>query len=145
MQNANPSRRSTAVTGTNTPPSGCGIPDRRAAADRCLEVLDTELFRALCEPARVEVIRRLIVVGRADIAAIADGMPQDRSVVSRHLQVLERAGIVQSAREGRQVFYELDGPAILGKFGALTAALAPLVPLCCPGAGPSMQARAASD
>lgn len=145
MQNAIPSRRSTANTGANTPETGCGMPDRRAAADRCLEVLDTELFRALCEPPRVEVIRRLIVLGRSDIAAIADGLPQDRSVVSRHLQVLERAGVVQSSREGRQVFYELDGPAILSKFGALTAALAPLVPLCCPGAIPSKQARAASD
>lgn len=145
MRSTSISRPKTDRTSADAPPSACGIPDRRAAADRCLEVLDTELFRALCEPARVEVIRRLIVLGRADIAAIAETLPQDRSVVSRHLQVLERAGLVLCSREGRQVFYELDGPTILGKFGALTAALAPLVPLCCPGLNPNMNARASSD
>lgn len=106
---------------------------RTEAADACLAILDAEFFKALSEPSRLEVVRRLIRLGRADIGAVAKGLPQDRSVVSRHLQALEQAGLAFSGREGRHIYYELDGPAILKKLGAMTEAFAPLVPVCCPG------------
>jgi DNA-binding transcriptional ArsR family regulator len=106
---------------------------RDEAAAAALAILDADFFRALCEPPRLEVLRRLIEIGRADIATVAELLPQDRSVVSRHLQVLERAGIVRATREGRNVFYEIDGPAVLAKFRELLAFTERLVPLCCPG------------
>jgi len=105
---------------------------RAKAANACLAVLDAEFFKALCEPSRLEVVRGLIKLGRADIGDIAKELPLDRSVVSRHLQILEQAGITVSSKEGRRVFYELDGPAIIDKFGTMMAAIAPLVPICCP-------------
>lgn len=114
-------------------------PSRIAAANACLKVLDADFFRALCEPARLEVVRQMIKLGRADIGEIAEGLPQDRSVVSRHLQVLEQAGLVSCNKEGRRVFYELDGPAIMTRFQTMMDAFAPLVPACCPG--PRSKAR----
>ncbi|MCU7374995.1 hypothetical protein PEC18_30230 [Paucibacter sp. O1-1] len=51
------------------------------------QTLDTAFFRALCEPARVELLAALIAKGPTDINALADAVPQDRSVVSRHLKV----------------------------------------------------------
>lgn len=108
-------------------------PSRTAAANACLAVLDADFFKALCEPARLEVVRQMIKLGRADIGEIADGLPQDRSVVSRHLQVLEQAGLAACSKEGRRVFYELDGPTIMTKFQTMMDAFAPLVPSCCPG------------
>lgn len=108
-------------------------PSRAAAANACLAVLDADFFKAFCEPARLEVVREMIKLGRADIGEIADGLPQDRSVVSRHLQRLEQAGIAASSKEGRRVFYELDGPVIMQKLAAITDAFAPLVATCCPG------------
>jgi DNA-binding transcriptional ArsR family regulator len=106
---------------------------RSEAANACLAILDAEFFKALSEPSRLKVVRRLIRLGRADIGAIAEGLPQDRSVVSRHLQALEEAGLAISGREGRHIYYELDGPAILKKLGAMAEAFAPLVPVYCPG------------
>ena len=108
-------------------------PSRTAAANACLAVLDADFFKAFCEPARLEVVRQMIKLGRADIGEIADGLPQDRSVVSRHLQVLEQAGVAVSTKEGRRVFYELDGPVIMTKLAAMTDAFTPLVATCCPG------------
>lgn len=108
-------------------------PSRTAAANACLAVLDADFFRAFCEPARLEVVRQMIKLGRADIGDIAEGLPQDRSVVSRHLQVLEQAGIAASSKEGRRVCYELDGPVIMTKLAAITDAFTPLVDICCPG------------
>jgi DNA-binding transcriptional ArsR family regulator len=81
---------------------------RREAARQCVAVFDTGFFKALCEPARIAVLRELILLGRVDIAAIADRLPQDRSVVARHLQQLAAAQIVTAEREGRHVFYEMD-------------------------------------
>jgi len=44
---------------------------RREAARRCVAVFDTGFFKALCEPARIAVLRELILLGRGDIGAIA--------------------------------------------------------------------------
>lgn len=85
---------------------------RKEAARQCVAVFDTNFFKAFCEPARIAVLQELILVGRADIAAIADRLPQDRSVVARHLQLLADAGVVRAEKEGRHVFYHLDAPAV---------------------------------
>ena len=85
---------------------------RQEAARQCVSVFDTGFFKALCEPARIAVLRELILLGRADIAAIADRLPQDRSVIARHLQQLAAAKIVQAAREGRHVFYEVNAAGV---------------------------------
>lgn len=88
---------------------------RREAARQCVAVFDTGFFRALCEPARIAVLRELILLGRADIAAIAARLPQDRSVIARHLRQLASARIVNARKEGRHVFYEIDAPTIAGR------------------------------
>jgi DNA-binding transcriptional ArsR family regulator len=85
---------------------------RQEAARQCVSVFDTGFFKALCEPARIAVLRELILLGRADIGAIAKRLPQDRSVIARHLQQLAAAKIVQAEREGRHVFYEIDASSV---------------------------------
>lgn len=109
---------------------------RTQAAYACIESLDADFFRALCEPARLQVFRQLVLVGRADIGSIAQTMPQDRSVIARHLQVLERAGVVQSQTEGRHTFYEIDGPSIISRLKQMVALMGALAPLCCAGKKP---------
>jgi DNA-binding transcriptional ArsR family regulator len=94
---------------------------RREAARRCVAVFDTGFFKALCEPARIAALRELILLGRADIAAIAARLPQDRSVVARHLHQLAAAQIVKAKKEGRHVFYEIDAGAVAERLeGILT-------------------------
>lgn len=88
---------------------------RHTAAQQCVAVFDTGFFKALCEPARIAVLRELILLGRADIAAIADRLPQDRSVIARHLRQLAMAQIVKPQKEGRHVFYEIDAHTIAGR------------------------------
>lgn len=85
---------------------------RKEAARQCVAVFDTNFFKAFCEPARIAVLQELILVGRADIAGIADRLPQDRSVIARHLQMLADAGVVRAEKAGRHVFYQLDAPAV---------------------------------
>ena len=104
----------------------------RTAAQEVASLLDTPFLRALAEPARLEVLKVLLVHGAGDVASIAAHLPQDRSVVSRHLQTLEDAGIVRSTRIGRHRHYALDGAALVSRFELLSSRLRTLAPMCCP-------------
>ena len=94
---------------------------RQEAARRCVAVFDTGFFKALCEPARIAVLRELILLGRADVGAIAARLPQDRSVIARHLQQLATAQIVKAKKEGRPVFYEIDAGAVAERLEGILA------------------------
>ncbi|PLR09150.1 transcriptional regulator [Caulobacter flavus] len=96
---------------------------------------DVGFFRALCEPVRLQLLTKLVQLGRADVATISEGFGQDRSVISRHLQILRDTGVVTASREGRHVFYELDGRALADKLQSMSEEVRALSPLCCPGRG----------
>ena len=70
--------------------------------------------------------------GRADVGTIAANAPQDRSVVARHLQVMERAGLLRSSTEGRNTFYDIDANAILERLDQMTALIRAVSVVCCP-------------
>ena len=76
--------------------------------------------------------KQIVQLGRADVGTIAAMFPQDRSVVARHLQVLERAGILKSHVDGRHTFYELNGQGVLKQLEGLVELFRALSPLCCP-------------
>lgn len=113
------------------------------AAQQLAEVLDTPFLRALAEPARLEVLKVLLVHGSGDVASIAGHLPQDRSVVSRHLRTLEEAGIVRSSRSGRHRVYELDGIALVARFESLSSQVRALAAVCCPPVQPESRGAGA--
>ena len=104
----------------------------KSMADAAIGVLDTKFLKALTDPARGQVIKKLILMGACDVSTIAKGLSQDRSVISRHLATLERAGIASSRKVGRRVLYDLSGPYIVGKVEAILEALRPMSGLCIP-------------
>ena len=106
---------------------------RRSTAAGCAGVLDSQLFKALCEPIRIEIIRLLIAQGRSDLSTLSAALPQDVSVISRHLALLHRAGLVRREKAGRRVLFELDGPALVARLETILAQLRRAVPFCCPG------------
>lgn len=105
---------------------------RAQAIDAAIESLDEAFFKALCEPSRVAVFKRVLLLGRADVGEIAKELPQERSVISRHLQVLHDAQIVKATKVGRQVFYEVNGGAIVERLEGLLLRTKGLVSICCP-------------
>lgn len=106
--------------------------DRQAAATALGAAMNSQFFEACCHPARIGIIRHLIEVGASDIAGIAEGFSQDRSVISRHLKQLDQAGVLLAKRDGRRVVYDVNGPAILTRLSALHAAISALSAICCP-------------
>jgi len=107
-------------------------PEHKAMAEAAIGVLDTRFLKALTDPTRVQIVKKLILLGACDVTTIAKGLSQDRSVVSRHLATLEQARITTSRKEGRQVFYDLDGPYIVQKVTLILDALQPMAELCIP-------------
>jgi DNA-binding transcriptional ArsR family regulator len=64
------------------------------------------VFAALSDPTRRDVVRAL---GQAPTSAseLATRMPVSRQAIAKHLASLAAAGLVDSARDGRQVRYRL--------------------------------------
>lgn len=73
----------------------------------------------MCVPARLAVLRKLMVLGRAAIAAVAQNLPQDRSVVARHLRQLAAVQVVTARKEGRHVYYEIDTVGVRSRMEGL--------------------------
>ena len=105
---------------------------RERAADALATIVDSQLFRALCEPVRIVIVKVLTARGRSDVQTIAAQVPQDQSVVSRHLAVLHRAGVVRREKVGRQVFFELDGVNVVTRMERIIEQFRSIIPLCCP-------------
>ena len=76
---------------------------------KALADINNAFVKALTEPARLEILRLLTEFGPMDVKSMAGQMPQDRSVISRHLSMMEKAGILKANKEGRHVIYEVDG------------------------------------
>lgn len=117
---------------------------RKRAATTLVQVLDSEFLRALTEPARLELLRVLLLDGPLDIASLASQVPQDRSVVSRHLKTLEQAGIVQVQRQGRHRVYALDGAGFLRTLEDILDKARALTHICCPPL-PNVQTSAPAE
>jgi len=68
-------------------------------------VEDEELWAAIGEPSRRQLLDVLISLGEATPSAIALELPLTRQAVTKHLAVLDRVGLVDSQRVGREVRY----------------------------------------
>jgi ArsR family transcriptional regulator len=87
-------------------------------------LLDVELFKGLCDSTRVLLLGCLAKCGRAcSVSEVAECCSVDFSVVSRHLALLERSGIVESAKQGRTVFYAVKYGEVAGRLRKLAGAL----------------------
>ena len=64
-------------------------------------------FAALSDPTRREIVERL-AKGAARVSDLAVPFDMSLNAVSKHLKVLERAGLVRRTREGREHHIALD-------------------------------------
>ncbi len=66
---------------------------------------DEELWAAVAEPGRRRLLDALLAHGEATPTTLAAELPITRQAVTKHLAVLERAGLVAARRQGREVRY----------------------------------------
>jgi DNA-binding transcriptional ArsR family regulator len=64
-----------------------------------------ELWAAVADPTRRRLLDVLLAHGNATATTLARELPVTRQAVAKHLAVLDRTGLVQGARQGREVRY----------------------------------------
>jgi DNA-binding transcriptional ArsR family regulator len=106
--------------------------DKIALVEELSKNFDSKFFKSLSEPARQQLLKYLMLNGRSDIGTIAQHLPQDRSVISRHLQLMQEAGILTCEKEGRFVYYSINGQEFLSKLESLADQIRVCIPMCCP-------------
>ncbi len=100
--------------------------------DELVQNFDSKFFKTLSEPVRVQILRFLMLNRRSDIGTIAKHMPQDRSVISRHLNLMHTAGILNCEKETRHIFYEINGQAFIDKLEKITSQIRKCMEEYCP-------------
>jgi DNA-binding transcriptional ArsR family regulator len=66
------------------------------------------LFAALGDETRLRIVERLVAGGPLSIAQITTGEHVTRQAITKHLLVLESAGLVKGSRRGRERLWQLD-------------------------------------
>ncbi len=66
------------------------------------------MFFALGDEGRLRLVSRLSSAGPMSITNLTEGANVTRQAVTKHLRVMERAGLAHSVRRGRESVWQLD-------------------------------------
>ncbi len=66
------------------------------------------VFAALGDPHRILLVSRLSKKGPLSISSLREGTSITRQAVTKHLRVLEAAGLAHSEKSGRETLWTLD-------------------------------------
>jgi DNA-binding transcriptional ArsR family regulator len=65
-------------------------------------------FGALGDRTRLRLVARLCAAGPMSIARLTEGADVTRQAVTKHLHVLEGAGLVRGRRQGRETVWDVE-------------------------------------
>lgn len=80
---------------------------------------DDDLWSVIAEPSRRRVIDLLISNGEVSASWLAARVAFSRQAVSKHLVVLEEAGLVSRRKHGREVLYRVQAERLDQATGAM--------------------------
>jgi DNA-binding transcriptional ArsR family regulator len=81
---------------------------RRSARNLAHTRDSAPLFSALGDETRLWLVARLSDGGPMSIAALTSGSHLTRQAITKHLRVMDKAGLVHGARHGRESVWQLD-------------------------------------
>lgn len=87
------------------------LPDRPLLDESEAQRLGT-LFKSLSQPTRLRIIHALIRAKELSVGDLAEEVDMTVQAVSNQLQRLADSHVVDSRREGPQVFYQLIDPCV---------------------------------
>ncbi|WP_019154231.1 ArsR/SmtB family transcription factor [Robertmurraya massiliosenegalensis] len=67
----------------------------------------TEIFKALADPVRQDILLMFMVSKRLNVSQIVEQSPMSRPTISHHLKIMKMAGILDSKKEATEVYYWL--------------------------------------
>jgi ArsR family transcriptional regulator, cadmium/lead-responsive transcriptional repressor len=69
--------------------------------------VDDDLWEAMADPTRRKLLDLLVALGQATATTLTAEMPVSRQAISKHLVLLQRVGLIDGHREGREVRYQV--------------------------------------
>jgi DNA-binding transcriptional ArsR family regulator len=84
------------------------LPGLRSAKARAELAASASIFAALGDETRLRLVSRLSGEGPMSIARLADGFAITRQAITKHLRVMENAGLVRSEQSGRESVWQLE-------------------------------------
>ena len=76
-----------------------------------------DVFAALSDPTRREVLRSVAAQPDLTASRLAGELPITRQAVAKHLAALQKAGLVEPRREGRETKYTLTPAPLVDAMG----------------------------
>jgi ArsR family transcriptional regulator len=74
--------------------------------------LTLEALHALAHPVRLELVAHIAARGPLCVCHLNEDLDYTQPTISKHLGVLRRAGLVESRRDGRWVYYTVNEAAL---------------------------------
>jgi DNA-binding transcriptional ArsR family regulator len=71
-------------------------------------VIDDDLWSAVGDPTRRRMLDQLLLDRGGTATSLSEHLPVTRQAVSKHLDVLDRAGLVHATAIGREKRYQVD-------------------------------------
>jgi ArsR family transcriptional regulator, cadmium/lead-responsive transcriptional repressor len=71
-------------------------------------VIDDDLWSAVGDPTRRRMLDQLLLDGAGTATSLSEHLPVTRQAVAKHLDVLERTGLVHATAIGRERRYRVD-------------------------------------
>jgi DNA-binding transcriptional ArsR family regulator len=66
-----------------------------------------DVFAAVADPTRREILERLRADGPQSVAQLSRPLPMSRQAVTKHLDLLTKAGLIEQEWRGRERFHRL--------------------------------------
>lgn len=83
--------------------------------------VDDDLWSAVGDPMRRRMLDLLLAGGPGTATTLSDELPITRQAVAKHLQVMDRVGLVQAEVVGRERRYEVDSVQLARAVAQLAA------------------------
>ncbi len=76
------------------------------------------ILKALADETRLKILE-LLLDGEKCVCEIFPKVKRTQSTVSTQLSKLEKAGLIESRRQGKKIFYKIKNPVVCDLFKAL--------------------------
>jgi DNA-binding CsgD family transcriptional regulator/DNA-binding transcriptional ArsR family regulator len=85
----------------------------------------SSIYRAVCHPLRIQIIELIHKAGTLNVTPIIKKFKLEQSLISAHLKILRDAKLLNTERDGQQIFYSVNYKQI-NRVSALTSKLIPI-------------------
>lgn len=82
-------------------------------------VRSTEILRALAHPLRMRILEFIDQYDKINVNKIYSSLRLEQSITSQHLRILRYAGLVETEREGKFIYYRVNYEKMKGAVAAI--------------------------